>query len=167
MPPHQNRHPMIESAFGVRVGDRVEKRISSFGKGFYGGGVVTEIRTGYVGQSGIRAHVDRRDDADYLAMKARYGNTPALAVWDLSTLAVVERAPGPRVDGLPDGVEPYQPPALPPDDVGRLEAEIAKLRERVALLERREERRRRREGRLVRTLGRMARDLAADLQDGT
>lgn len=127
-------HPTLESAYGVRVGDRVEKRHGSLGEFLYGGGEVLDIRSNYTNGSGLRARIKRDPDP-------RYPDQPAIVLWDPMGLTVVQRAPGERVEGHPGHIPELPAPLVDPID--RLQHEIKAVKQRVKHIEHREDLRQR------------------------
>ena len=123
-------HPLLDSAYGVRVGDRVEKRRGSLDGVYYGAGEVLEIRSGYTNESGIRARIKRDPDSNH-------PNQPAIVLWDVSTLTVLQRAPGERVEGHPEHIPELPAPLVDPID--RLQHELKELKARMKRMELREE----------------------------
>lgn len=112
------KHPPVESAFGVRVGD-VIKHPS------YPHGTVKMIRTNYGTGSGIRAYLDWDEEDN---KKRPYPMLQKSGWIDAERIAqsIVVRAEGDRVDGRPDGSE--APPTRPLDDWDRMAEAIDHIR---------------------------------------
>jgi len=113
------RHPPIESAYGIRVGDVIEQ---------YGiPGTVVEMRTGYATGSGVRAIVEWDQTANATSRVQILQTRTLKDPINIDEDDILKRAPGYRADELPDGVEAQDP--RPTEILDSLKWEFRKQRE--------------------------------------